>query len=108
PAAPLRGRAFRRGAEVAHALQQLPVPLRLSAARPRRLLGAPAEEPASRVPDALLVVLLRLVGLALPAADALDDDGRLRRRAHAPAHRRRAPPPAAVDRLLEHQPEPAR
>src|SRR6266480_1771935 len=90
------------------ALQQLPLSLRLPAARPRRLLGPPTEEPAPRLPDHLLVVLLCLVGLALPAAHALDDDGRLRRRARARAHGRRAAPPVAADRLSERQPEPAR
>ena len=53
----------------------------------------PAARPP-RVPHGVVLCLLRLVGLAVPAAHARLDDGRLRRRARADRARRRRAAPA--------------
>ena len=97
PVAPVRRRALRRRAALAgDAVQQLPVPVRVPAVRARRLVAPAREAAPARVPDRRVVVLLRLVGLALPASADRRDIGRLRRRALDLPHRGRAPPPAAA------------
>src|ERR1700690_834916 len=89
----------RTGPLTSDALQQLQLPVRLPAGRLRPLVAAAGQALAARVPDRRLVVLLRLVGLALPADPARLDPGRLRRRPVDRGHRRRAPPPRLPRRL---------
>src|SRR5581483_10785404 len=85
-------------------VQQLPVPVRLPAVRTRRLVAPAREAPPARVPDRRVVVLLRLVGLALPTRPDRRDVRRLRRRALDLPERGRAPTPAAARRLADHEP----
>src|SRR6516162_8527906 len=75
---PLHLVALRRSSEEAlNALQQLRLPLRLPAGGSRRDVVAAAQEPPAPLPDACVVGVLRVVELEVPAAHALDDDGRL-------------------------------
>ena len=69
--------AHSQGAGLSHAVQQLRLPVRFPALRAARLVGLRRNSFRLAFLTAAWVVL-RLVGLALPAAHALDDRGRLR------------------------------